>query len=195
MWGTTTSSNSTAVTAVALSMIFSTHAAINIDNIRRDEIYISNVCGQKWSSIGIKEDVKETEPQLQSIADIVDLVKVELGLPNKDIANIFRVSRQTLHAYKHSTDMHTVNTANMERAFLLANVIDEIRAKFNRSPGAMAKNYVMDGKSLLDLLSESELNIPNIVRISNNLAEKMTLGSLKDASINEISLHQLTSVA
>ena len=113
-------------------------------------------------------------------------VKVTLGLPNKDIVSIFKVSRQTLHSYKNSNDQHAVNSSTKERALLLSKIIAEISPKFNRSPGAMAKNYVMDGKSLLDLLSEPKLDIPSIVKISSSLSDKISSNTAKETPVNEI---------
>lgn len=201
MWKTTASNNVKATASViALSMAFNTHA--NIDDIetavlpQRDVLYSSNMLGHHWSSVGVSEQTdcaKNTD--ILSIADIVNSVKVTLGLPNKDIASIFKVSRQTLHSYKSSNDQHAVNSSTKERALLLSSIMAEISPKFNRSPGAMAKNYVMDGKSLLDLLSETELDIPSIVKISNGLSDKLSPNTAKETPVNEISLHQLTSVA
>lgn len=131
-----------------------------------------------------------------SIADLIEFVKVSLGLPNNDIAKIFRISRQTLYAYKNSaSDQHTVDASNKERALILSGIINEIRPKFPYSPGAMAKNYMMDGKSLVDLLSADELNIPSIVRIADSLASKISSHLLDATFVNEISLYQLTPVA
>ncbi|QXO17210.1 hypothetical protein [Vibrio ostreae] len=201
MWKTTASTNVKATASViALSMAFNTHA--NIDDIetavlpQRDVLYSSNILGHQWSSVGVYEQADyEKNTDILSIADIVNSVKVTLGLPNKDIASIFKVSRQTLHSYKNSNDQHAVNSSTKERALLLSEIITEISPKFNRSPGAMAKNYVMDGKSLLDLLSETKLDIPSIVKISNSLSDKLSSNTAKETPVNEISLHQLTSIA
>ncbi|ELI5735573.1 hypothetical protein RRK63_004316 [Vibrio fluvialis] len=201
MWTTTSSNTKIASTALVLgAMCFNTHAAVDVDSIvesQYDVIYSSNIHGHNWSSVGItRQNKHQQEQSVLGMADIVAMVKVSLGLPNKDIARIFGVSRQTLHAYKNSTDEHhTVNASKKERALTLSEIIKEIQPKFARSPGAMAKNYMMDGKSLLDLLSEPELNITDIVRLADNLAEKMSSNAPKATPVNEISLHQLTPVA
>lgn len=201
MWNTTTSSNKTATaSALALSMMcFNTHAYIDIDDIvppQNDVIYSSNISGEQWSSVGVSKATESYgEIDVLGISDIVDSVKVALGLPNKDIASIFGVSRQTLHSYKNSTDEHTVNSSNKKRALTLSEIIDEISPKFDRSPGAMAKNYTRDGKSLLDLLSESNLNIAEIVRLADSLSEKMSSNLPKNTATNEVSLRQLTKVS
>ena len=132
---------------------FSTYADIDLDAViesQNESIYQSNVQGDSWSSVGISvQEDSQVQPEIMGISDIVDMVKVSLGLPNKDIASIFRVSRPTLNTYKKSTDgLHTVNATNRERALLLANITQEIQPKFLKSPGAMAKNYVIDGRTL-----------------------------------------------
>ncbi|MCG9723387.1 helix-turn-helix domain-containing protein [Shewanella sp. Isolate7] len=199
MWDTTSLRNQK-TTAIALSMMcFNTHAAIDVDSVlpaQYEVTYSSNIAGEQWSSVGISEltDTDKTVEVL-SIADIVDLVKVALGLPNKDVARIFGVSRQTLHSYKNAADEQTVNAANQKRALTLAEIISEISPKFNRSPGAMAKNYTVEGKSLLDLLSEPSLKVREIVWLSEKLAEKMNSNVPKLTETNEVSLHQLTKLS
>lgn len=200
MW-TTASKNKSIKSSMFIFSVFyfNTHADINIDSIlesQNDVVYCSNIAGQAWSSVDISLSPFASEQQIQGIADIVEKVKICLGLPNKDIAKILGVSRQTLHSYKNSTDEHhTVNAANKKRAMTISNVINEIQPKFSRSPGAMAKNYMMNDKSLFDLMSEPELDIPNILHLSQSLAEKMSSNSTKTSTINEISLNQLTKFA
>ncbi|MCL1092012.1 hypothetical protein L2744_20900 [Shewanella profunda] len=199
MWNTTSSINKK-TTVIALSvMCFNTHAVVDIDSIlppQYEVSYSSNICGEQWSSIGVTGLTgSDNKIELLGIADIVDLVKVALGLPNKDIANIFGVSRQTLHSYKNAADDHTVNASNQKRALTLAEIIQEISPKFNRSPGAMAKNYTVEGKSLLNLLSEPSLNIREIVRLSGKLAEKMNSSAPKSTVTNEVSLLQLAKIS
>ncbi|MCQ9084881.1 hypothetical protein [Vibrio harveyi] len=199
MWNTTSSTHKK-TTAIALSMAcFNTHAAVDVDSIlppQYEVCYSSNISGEQWSSIGVAELTDNgNTTEVLSIADIVDLVKVALGLPNKDVASIFGVSRQTLHSYKNSADDHTVNASNQKRALTLAEIIQEVRPKFNRSPGAMAKNYTVEGKSLLDLLSEPTLNISNIVWFADKLAEKMSANAPKSTATNEVSLRQLTKIS
>lgn len=200
MWKTTAYNNVKATASlIALSMVFNTHA--NLGDIetavlpQRDVLYSSNVLGNYWSSVGVSEQAESAKnTDILSIADIVNSVKITLGLPNKDIASIFKVSRQTLHSYKNSNDLHVVNSSTKERALLLSEIIAKISPKFNCSPGAMAKNYMMDGKSLLDLLSEPTLDILSIVKISNSLSDKISSNTAKETLVNEISLYQLTSI-
>lgn len=198
MWDTTLLRNQK-TTAIALSMIcFNTHAPVDVDSIipPQFEVSYSNIAGEQWSSVGISELTgTDKAVEVLSIADIVDSVKVTLGLPNKDIANIFGVSRQTLHSYKNAANEQTVNAANQKRALTLAEIIRQISPKFIRSPGAMAKNYTVNGKSLLDLLSEQLLNEREIVWLSEQLAEKMDPNVLKPTTINEVSLRQLTKMS
>ena len=200
-WKTTASANkTTTATALALSMMcFNTHAQISIDSItppQSEVIYSSNILGEQWSTVGVSNPTESYDGvDVLGISDIVDTVKVALGLPNKDIANIFGVSRQTLHSYKNSTDEHAVNSANKKRALALSDIIVQISPKFIRSPGAMAKNYTVNGKSLLDLLSEPNLDIDEIIRLSDSLSEKMTVNSPKHTATNEVSLRQLTKVS
>ncbi|MDC5837942.1 hypothetical protein OPW33_01195 [Vibrio europaeus] len=203
MWNSASTNSSTAKSALLLgigALSFNTYADIDLDAViesQYESVYQSNIQGNSWSSVGINiQEDNQAQPEIMGISDIVDMVKVSLGLPNKDIASIFRVSRPTLNTYKKSTDgLHTVNATNRERALLLANITQEIQPKFLKSPGAMAKNYVIDGRSLLDLMSDENLDVKAIVQLSDAIAEKMAGHAEKATQLNEISLNQLTKSA
>lgn len=196
MWSTTANCNKKAALALGV-MCFNTHAALKIDDVvspHRSSSFISNVSGIHWSNIGTPSLPKSDKIELQSISDIVDFIKVTLGLPSKDIANILGVSRQTLYSYKSSLDSQTVNNTTMERALKLFAILQKTTPLFQRSPGAMAKNYFQDGKSLLDLLVEKELDTKSILAISKILSNKMS-SATKATPNNEVSLYQLTTVS
>ncbi len=196
MWSTTSNCNKKAALALSV-MCFNTHAALKIDDVispHRSPSFISNVSGIQWSNIGIPSVHQSDRTELQSISDIVDFIKFTLGLPSKDIANILGVSRQTLYSYKSSLDSQTVNNTTMERALKLFAILQKATSFFQRSPGAMAKNYFQDGKSLLDLLVEKELDTKNILAISQTLSNKMS-SATKATPNNEVSLYQLTTVS
>jgi hypothetical protein len=158
--------------------------------------YESQIIGNSWSTVAKKSKSLLAEQQgILGISDIIEMVKVCLGLPNKDMARIFGISRQTLYAYKNSTgEHHAVNASNKERALTLVGIIKEIQSSFDRSPGAMAKNFMVDGKSLLDLMSEPELKVKDILFLADKLAEKMLSSTPKATPMNEVSLQQLTKV-
>lgn len=189
MWNTTELCN---YTAPAFS--YNTHAKVDLEFNCVE--YNSNISNEQWSSVGIIEvDEGHNDATFLSVSDIIDTVKVTLGLPNKDIASIFRVSRQTLHSYKNSTDEHAINPSNQKRALRLYEIMAETKPKFNRSPGAMAKNYTLNGKSLLELLSEPNLDICEITKLTDSLSERMLSITPKNTATNEISLQQLTNIS
>lgn len=136
-----------------------------------------------------KGNIGDTQPL--SIAEIILLAKDSLGLPNKDIASILRVSRQTLHTYKDSNTSQTLNLMTMKRAITIDGVMKKIAPKFRRSPGAMAKNFTFEGESLLQLLESDELNVDKIVSLADKLSESMNSVSHSN-SINNDTLHSLT---
>lgn len=187
---------------IANGINYSTFCEVDLDSVIESQcepIYSSNFNGgYSWSSVGVKIEESDTQDEqpLLGISETVNYVKVTLGLPNKDIASIFRVSRPTLDQYKKAIDgEHTVQAANRERVLLLGGIIKEIAPKFVKSPGSMAKNYMIDGKTLLDLLSEQQLDISRIVKLSVAIAEKMSKHSNNSNSINETTLNQLTKFA
>ncbi len=129
-----------------------------------------------------------------SIADKISAVKIALGLPNKDIAEIYKVARQSLHNYQKYSDVeHNVKQQTRERSIILDDIIQEIRPLFKRSPGAMAKNFTYNGESLLSLLSQEELNKAKIFKLASLLTERMQKNSKNsDRLTNGLTLNDLT---
>ena len=153
---------------------------------------VSNLLDNSWNSANPTTNSNISDTQLLNIAEIIGFVKTSLGLPNKDVAAIFSVTRQTLHTYAKDADTsQTLNPMTRERALTLNGIVKEIAPKFSRSPGAMAKNYTFEGESLLQLLESDELNVDKIVSLADKLSESMNSVSHSN-SINNDTLHSLT---
>lgn len=183
---------------VAGAVMFPTHmdtsTTLGYSNVFHNQ-QSSSYNNGRWVSIDLNKLRQHEEMPLVGAADIISLVKVTLGLPNKDIASIFGVTRQTLHAYANSTDStQKVKSSTLERAKTLQELIQEVRQILPHSPGAMAKNYTADGCSLLDLLTADALDINKILRHSTMLAEKMNQIPSSSSSDNN-TLYSLTRSA
>lgn len=147
--------------------------------------------GDAWSTGG-QVLTEKLEQDVLNVGEMAQVIKESLGLPNKDIARILRVTRQTLHNYVTQNDEQTANASNRSRVLELYGVVGMLRDKLPHSPGAMAKNYFVDGASLLDLLSSEELDVAKIEILSNELAKKLNQNKKGEAEVNSVTLYQLT---
>jgi hypothetical protein len=186
-------------TAMISALVFNSHT--NIENTinytsasMEQKSNSSNLKGTYWLTINLNhKDNKEQDTSIVGISDVVSDIKTSLGLPNKDVAQILRVTRQTLHTYAKNSDVeHAINPLTLKRAFTIAEVIKEIAPKFSQSPGAMAKNYTMEGHTLLELLSAPNLDIQAIIPFADMLAKVMDKRTSTSSHINENALYELT---
>jgi hypothetical protein len=159
------------------------------------EQVVSNLNDGYWNSVDTQAEKTGSDAQLLSVSGIIGFVKTSLGLPNKDIASIFGVTRQTLHTYSKGGDaVQTLNRATKERALTLNEIVNKIAPKFSRSPGAMAKNYTFEGESLIQLLTSDNLEVVKIIRLSEKLSESMN-GFSHSNPHSDRALHSLTRTA
>lgn len=162
----------------------------------KNSLKVNNFENDYWISANTesgKNSERETA-DIVGVADIIMQVKTGLGLPNKDIANIFRVTRQTLHNYtKQLGSDHAVNAHTRDRAIKLNDITKHLNEIFEKSPGAMAKNFTIADHSLLDLMSKNHLNSKEIVAFSKKLAERMSeFSSGSDSLQSDKTLMELT---
>jgi hypothetical protein len=193
-------SNRVAFTTFAVgAALFNTHTPININDVmssQNDVVYATNLVGDYWSSHGetFQAVSFDTQAELRGISDIISDVKIFLGLPNKDVANVFGVTRQTLHAYKSGADNdHNISQNTLDRAFLVDSLVEKVRGLFDRSPGAISKNFMYEGKSLLSLLTEKDIDQDKFVNVAGKLADKMKGHSAHLTQAHETTLFQMTS--
>lgn len=143
-----------------------------------------------WHSSKVYVEKRVLNNGVMSIADMISSVKVKLGLPNKDIASIFDVTRQTLHSYSKGAEAtQSLKEETKQRIINVYAVIEDVSKVLEKSPGAMAKNYTMDGDSLLGLLSSPSINVPKVLALAKGIAEKSLIPSHQ---INESTLNDLT---
>ncbi len=205
MTWTTTEKKSTLPVIIMGALAFNTCVSANellYSDVERlpdytDEksVKIRNLSGDHWLTINTEtEHVDEDEHKLVGISDVIKHIKVGLGLPNKDIAKIFGVTRQTLYNYLKQSDKNSViNPNTLERSLMLKKVAKNLSGIFNKSPGAMAKNFTIEEQSLLDLLSEEDLNIDKISIFAVKLSKRMSQHSSSSDSVsNNITLMELT---
>lgn len=155
----------------------------------------SNLNGFEWSSTNTLKvnEISDSNSNEASISDIVNLVKVTLGLPNKDIADIFKVSRQTLHAYKSDETVHNLHEQNLSRAKVLKNIFEDINKILLSSPGALAKTYLINNETLFDILKSDTLEKEKILSFSQKLQKKIDQKlNINRIDQSDISLFELT---
>ena len=93
---------------------------------------------------------------------------------------------------KGSDASHAVNNQTKKRALHVLEVLESIKGNFEKSPGAMAKNYTIDNSSLLDLLSAQNLEVNKIQTISRELGKKLSNAASTGQPNNNETLFDLT---
>lgn len=178
--------NTEYLSTIAISTTFSPELVVNIDRS------CSPYEGDKLTSV--RKIVIESETQLNSFdfVDKIKALKVALGLPSTAIADIFQITRQTLHSYFKPNYDKKINSKTLERSIQLEKVTQLIQDHLDRSPGALAKNSSVEGVSLFSLLKNDELEFDKIEVIVKNLAEKMSK-PVQGLSFNQQTLYDLTS--
>lgn len=201
MWNTA-SVQSAKPFVLGATILFSsaqTHSIRPFEILDHDSKYVNHVSENVWTSYNNSKDssrfLNSVEDKVD-VADIVDLVKVALGLPNKDIAEVFKVTRQTLHNYKNQNESnHNLHEQNLVRVKKLKNIFDELSGIFEKSPGALSKTYMVNNHTLFDLLTTDNLNQDSIIDLANQLKIKMESKSKIHRNSDDISLLNMTSHA
>ncbi|EXR29853.1 hypothetical protein ACT4YA_10280 [Acinetobacter baumannii] len=174
-----------------------THSILPLEEFDFNSKYINHVGENLWTSYDYNKDSSYSLNSIEDkvdVADIVDLVKVTLGLPNKDIADVFKVTRQTLHNYKNQSESnHNLHEQNLTRVKKLKSIFDELSLVFEKSPGALSKTYIVNNHTLFDLLTADELDRNSIVNIAHQLKTKMEFKSKIHRNNDDISLLTMTN--
>ncbi|WP_429103874.1 hypothetical protein [Aeromonas hydrophila] len=179
MWNSASAIKNSPASAVIMAgaVMFQTHAGVISHPTTYDVLHdqnSSNYDNGRWASYNFHGTKPSKEKQLLGISDIISFVKVSLGLPNKDIASIFGVTRQTLHSYATEAEIsQSMKSSTRDRVIALHEIIKAISPLLPHSPGAMSKNFTIEGSSLLDLLTSETLDTSKILHHSQLLADKM----------------------
>lgn len=204
MWNSNqTGSFGTCCTAAVVSMGFSSavvalsDSQVNHNSIASyiSELEINSYSAREngWSNV-LSIEPKENGldgPLTVSISEKIVQLKTVLGLPNKDIAELLGVTRQSLYNYLKGADETRVNEPTLKRLNEMYEASKLLSELLPRSPGAMAKNYTVDGFSLYQRLLQEELDFDSIKDLTSSLAEKMK-ANLAGNNFNEQTLRELT---
>ena len=195
MWSSTSSAAKTATSIVLGGLCFNTHAELPAQIIEIPVVQTEK-SGAAWLYSFTSQDFdlnNKSELNVVSVSEIIKRAKIQLGLPNKDLADVFLVSRQTIQTYlKGSDKSHAVNNQTKERALSVLKVLDLIEDNFGKSPGAMAKNYTVEDNSLLDLLSREELEVDKIIELSKVLGKILSNPTHNNLPEKDSALFDLT---
>lgn len=130
-------------------------------------------------------------PIAASAAEIIDTAKRVTGLSIKDLAAIFKVSRQTLYNYRKSEE--TINERNWSRLKSVDEHIKAIVELLPHSPGTLMKRVTLDGASLYDLLCAEALDVERIELTAAHLADHLKVfgkaGVRYSSSIDQLTRH------
>jgi hypothetical protein len=203
MW--TNANHRVASAAVAGAFLFSSYAA-GVDLLPDEQFEshssIVNLEGNHWSTANLNTASEVFANSYKGIGalgigDVIRAAKLTLGLPNKDIAQIFGVTRQTLYSYSKGQGVERAANSQMrQRVFQFGPVIEGLDRIFSKSPGAMAKNYMIDGVTLFDLLVQEELDVEKVLDVAATLGsklEKIPDSSSRPPVAGNLTLHDLTS--
>lgn len=199
MWNTSPNSM---ITPIALSgaLLFSSAQTTAseifspklLSNFDENHMILSNE-NNYWSSYyhnSIEKNMSNADSKVD-VSDIINLVKTTLGLPNKDIADIFKVTRQTLHNYKNENS-HALHEQNLLRVRKLKVIFDDVANIVDKSPGALSKTYIINEQSFFDLLIADDLDEESIIAFAKEIKLKMEFKSKILRENDNISLFNLT---
>jgi len=145
----------------------------------------NNFNGFRWTDDNQSVQDNNQKP-LVGIADTIKKTRKVLGLPKRDIAYIFNISRPTLDKYLKETGLqNNVNEDRLNRVLNLERIINKAEGIFSRSPGAMAKNHMIEGQSLFNMLCKPTINEVEVLSICNTLAGKMASRPNTKPMVNE----------
>jgi hypothetical protein len=198
MWNT---SRNSMITPIALSgaLLFSSAQTTAseifnpklLNNFDENHIILNET--NSWSSYyhnSIEENTSHADSKVD-VSDIINLVKTTLGLPNKDIADIFKVTRQTLHNYKNENS-HALHEQNLLRVRKLKVIFDDVANIVDKSPGALSKTYIINEQSFFDLLIADDLDEESIISFAKEIKLKMEFKSKILRENDSIALFNLT---
>lgn len=135
---------------------------------------LSNLDGSRWVNYDLYAQEEVGQTSLVGVADIIRKTRKLLGLPKRDVALIFNISRPTLDKYLKASDLHAnIKDFSRNRVVQVGDVVKKTESVFSQSPGAMAKNYMVNGQSLFGLLCELDIDEAKVLSVCNELAKEM----------------------
>lgn len=152
-------------------------------NISRDFDSFLWIIKNAWKS-------SERSPLEQSLtvanavepAEMITKARKTLGLSMSDLADVYHVARNTLYHYLEHPE---TKVGNIDRFHLVDEIVDRLHAISSRPYGASAKNYKVEGTSLLEELKKNEINKDLVESIGNSIAHKLHISAEKDRSLDK----------
>ncbi len=145
---------------------------IDINKTYGKKYYQADTNGQ-WHNFNFADESNlPIQHEITDIRSIVKTIKTGLGLPDKDVADIFKVSRQTLYNYRtQEPTLNNLNSGTYDRAKKIHLLILELNTIFHKSPGPAAKNILVDQNSLFKLLTQDNLDA-ELIKLTAQIIEK-----------------------
>ena len=114
---------------------------------------------------------KRSRMPVASAKDQVSMIKIQLGLSVSDLANVLQVRRPTVYQWLSGSEPRRNNLARLNSLYKVAL---EWRELSNEKPGTYIKASMLDGRSLMDLLCEDEININQISALLYRINERLS---------------------
>lgn len=176
-------------------LALSTHSNISQAAMKIKPRTSYQTSGEHW----VQDYIRNADHQMETdsvlgISDQIKLVKFALGLPNTDIAEIYKVSRQSLISYLgKGGECRRINTETLRRSSMLVDISKSLSQIFVRSPGALSKNYAMSGESLFNLLTKDQIDRERVLHFAEELSFEISKHVPKESAVlDDLTLNELT---
>lgn len=130
---------------------------------------------------------------------IISEAKLKLGLPDKDLAQLFRLSRQQLFNYrKDNIGSVEPQEITLKRARQIHSIVQSLSAIFLQSPSHALKNIIIDGNTLFELLDTGQPDINTIKTFAYELEKIIATRRNRHANSattdidRALAIHQMT---
>ena len=110
--------------------------------------------------------------KLATTSQMLSEINEAFGLPVKDYERIFNIKRATYYNWKKG--MEPADQNHSQKIDALYEIASEVKQFNHHAYGRLAKTRPVNGKTLLDLLSESPINKQAVIETCKNLTQLIT---------------------
>lgn len=146
--------------------------------------------------------VQRAVPSVIGAIDMVAMVryaKLHLGIPDKDLATLFNLSRQHIHNYRTGTGSEP-QPSTLVRAREMYSLILEMSDIFSLAPSHAMKNVYLDNTSLFELLDTVSPEHDRIIAFARELETQLVARRQRHSNSaaseldREFAIHAITRI-
>jgi transcriptional regulator with XRE-family HTH domain len=139
-------------------------------HISPDALYYVHTTGGAYLDLDQRLSQAEQQASIISAKDQVSALKMWLGLSISDLANVLHVQRPTIYQWLSGTEPRRNNLQRLSRLY---GVAIQWRDLSNEPPGSYLRAPILDGRSLVDLMCEKEINLGQISSLLRRIHERL----------------------